>query len=124
MAEPEEARAVILVVDDEPVIRMCVADELEANGFEVIEAESADEALDAMEERHDVRAIFTDINMPGRKDGLELARAVQKRWPDVRLIITSGRLNPTKADLPSGGRFVPKPYQPEMVADLLRRLLP
>jgi two-component system, response regulator PdtaR len=119
----QPSRAVILVVDDEPVVRMCVAAELEASGFDVVEAESADDALGALETRQDVRAIFTDINMPGRCDGLELVRAVHERWPEVRLVVTSGRVRPNDDDLPDAGRFIPKPYAPETVANVLRDLI-
>lgn len=123
LPQSSSSRAVVLVVDDEPVVRMCVAGELQASGFEVVEAESADEALTALESRSDVRAMFTDINMPGEGDGLALAHAVHERWPAVRLVVTSGRVKPESDELPEDGCFIAKPYAPEAVAHVLRRMI-
>jgi two-component system, response regulator PdtaR len=91
--EPQIATAppVVLLVEDEPLIRMVFADSLADKGVEVVEASNAAAALEIMAERSDVDLIFTDINMPGETDGLDLARAVHRDWPDVRLMLTSGR---------------------------------
>jgi two-component system, response regulator PdtaR len=66
--------------------------------------------------RDNVRIMFTDIDMPGSMDGLKLARAVRDRWPPIKIVITSGQLIPTETDLPAGGRFVAKPYDPARIA--------
>ena len=78
-----------------------------------------------LESRDDVRLVFTDIQMPGACDGMDLARQVHQRWPHILLVITSGRKNPTTAEIPDDGRFVSKPYQAEellgQVNDLMRK---
>jgi CheY-like chemotaxis protein len=113
-------RPVILVVDDETLIRLGAVQIAEDAGFEVLEAANADEAIEILEHRRDVRAIFTDIHMPGSMDGLKLARAVRDRWPPIKIIVTSGREYPKAHDLPEGGRFLPKPYSPRQVQSALR----
>jgi len=102
---------VVLVVDDEPLVRMTAADELEEAGFQVLEAANADEALDVLEECADeVQVLFTDVNMPGSMDGMALAEQVHRRWPHVLLLISSGYARPHPDEIPDHGHFVPKPY--------------
>ncbi len=115
-------RPVVLVVEDEFLLRMDAADVIAAAGFEVIEAANADEAIEVLETRSDITVVFTDIQMPGSMDGLKLARAVRGRWPPIKIIATSGRLNVGELDLPEGGRFLPKPYSPAQVTGVLREL--
>jgi two-component system, response regulator PdtaR len=86
----------------------------------VIEAANADEAIDILENRSDIRIVFTDIRMPGSMDGLKLARAVRDRWPPIKIIVTSGHEYPSEDDLPEGGRFFPKPYDPPQIQAALR----
>src|SRR5215212_1536376 len=86
----ETAHTVVLLVEDEPLVRMCAADILEDEGFEVIEAATAPAALKILEKRDDVMAVFTDIDMPGGMNGLELAGIVDARWPHIALVVTSG----------------------------------
>jgi two-component system, response regulator PdtaR len=78
-------KAAILVVDDEAMLRFCAAEALEGEGFEVIEAANADEALKVLASRQDVRLLFTDIQMPGKLDGMDLARKVHEQWPKIKL---------------------------------------
>ena len=66
--------------------------------------------------------IFTDIQMPGSMDGLKLARAVRGRWPPIKIVATSGRVDVREEDLPTGSRFLSKPYSPTQIAGLLREL--
>ena len=113
----------ILIVEDEFLLRMDAADFLEEAGFKVYEASNADEAIALLESHDDIRAVFTDIHMPGSMDGLKLAHFVRGRWPPIRLIITSGRARPRDEDLPSGSGFVGKPYQLEKVAGGLRAMI-
>lgn len=117
--EKSHAQPAVLVVEDEPLLRFHAVDLLEESGFLVAEAANAEAALDMMESRGDVGVLFTDIQMPGRIDGMELARQVHERWPDVLLIITSGQKRPTCAEIPNDGRFVAKPYRGE---DLVRQV--
>ena len=114
---------VILVVEDEALIRMGAFQMLEEAGFTVVEADNAHDAVRILEQRDDVCAIFTDINMPGTMDGLRLARMVRDRWPPIHLIVTSGLVSPNDDDLPPGGRFIRKPYDPGHVVATLRELL-
>ena len=116
----ELRRPVVLVVEDEFLLRMDAADVIAAAGFEVIEAVNADEAIEILESRSDITVVFTDIQMPGSMDGLKLARAVRGRWPPIKIIATSGNVG--QVDLPEGGRFLPKPYSPAQVTGVLREL--
>ena len=111
MSMGEAAKPVILVVDDEKLVRLHAACLLEDHGFSVIEAESADAALKMLESRDDVRLLFTDIHMPGANDGMELARQVHVRWPKILLVITSCRTIPTRAEIPVGRHFMLKPHK-------------
>jgi CheY-like chemotaxis protein len=116
-------KTVILVVEDEVLIRMGAVQMLEEAGFEVVEASNADDAMSILELRSDIRAIFTDINMPGTLDGLRLARAVRGRWPPIHLILTSGLVSPREEDFPANGRFIRKPYDSAHVVATVRELL-
>ena len=107
----DPAQPLALVVDDDELLRLYAADLLEQHGFAVIKAENADEALEVLEKRNDVRLLFTDIQMPGALDGMDSARQVHARWPHVLLVITSGQTAPTRAEIPDDGRFVAKPYR-------------
>jgi two-component system, response regulator PdtaR len=108
---PSADHPTILVTEDDELLRLYTSELLEENGYTVVEADSAEEALKVMEARKDVRLLFTDIQMPPGCDGLELARQVHKRWPNVLLVITSGQVQPTKAEIADHGHFIPKPYQ-------------
>ena len=118
-----EEKAVILVVEDEAIIRMGAVQMMEAAGYTVVEALNAHDAMAVLENRTDVRAVFTDINMPGTWDGMRLARMVRDRWPPIHLIVTSGLISPDINDLPPRGRFIRKPYDPEHVIAAIRELL-
>jgi two-component system, response regulator PdtaR len=102
-------KPVILVVEDEALVRMLAVSVAEDNGFEALTA-SADEAIGILESRSDVRLMFTDVNMPGSMNGLRLAHAVRDRWPPVELLVTSALGSITAKDLPERGRFLAKPY--------------
>jgi CheY-like chemotaxis protein len=122
MGRVESKRPVVLIVEDELLLRMDAVDMVGAAGFEVIEAGTADEAIKILEARPDISVVFTDIQIPGSMDGLKLARAIRGRWPPIKIIATSGRLNVGEIDLPEGGRFVPKPYSPGEITGVLREL--
>lgn len=115
-------RPVVLVVEDEIFLRMNAVDMIEAAGFGVLEAGTADEAIQILETRNDVTVVFTDIQMPGSMDGLKLAKAVRGRWPPIKIIATSGQLNISEIELPHGGRFLPKPYSSAQIASALNEL--
>jgi CheY-like chemotaxis protein len=114
---------VVLVVEDDYFLRINAVLMIEEAGFDVLEAASADQAIEILEARPDVHVIFTDIQIPGSMDGLKLAHAVRGRWPPIKIIATSGRVNLRIDDLPEGGRFLPKPYRPEEIVGTLRELV-
>lgn len=122
MTQPKHI--LVLLVDDEPVLRMVACEGLVDAGFEVIEAGCAQDALDILKSRTDVGVLFTDVNMPGAFDGLALAELVHDLWPDIQLVVTSGQALPTA--VPDDGRFVAKPYRVgdmvDTVASVARRL--
>lgn len=113
----------ILVVDDEALLRLRAADLLEDAGYRVVEASDAASALKILEERPDVRLLFTDVQMPGECDGMRLAAKVHLRWPKVLLIVTSGRLNIANEDIPDNGRFIAKPYQDHVLVKQIASLI-
>jgi CheY-like chemotaxis protein len=115
-------RPVVLIVEDEFLQRMNAAEMIGDAGFNVVEAGNADEAIAILEERPDIRVVFTDIQMPGSMDGLKLAQFVRGRWPPIKIVATSGFVNVANGDLPEGSRFLPKPYRPEQIVAALREL--
>jgi CheY-like chemotaxis protein len=114
--QTSQAPVTVLVVEDDVLVRYCAVDALSEGGLRVLEAATAPGAMALLEREH-VDVLFTDVNMPGEFDGLELARRVRRRWPHVAVVITSGRGTPDQMD--EGVRFVPKPY----MADRLARLI-
>ena len=116
MAEQELERSTILVVDDETLIRMTTAEILLDAGFKVLEACSAHEAVTALEGRDDIALMLTDIEMPPGIDGLALASEVRVRWPDVAVVLCSGRVAPDDSEF----TFLPKPFRAaELVAKVI-----
>ena len=113
----------VLVVDDEAVLRFIASDALEDSGFRVLEAEDAAAALEVLAAHPDVKVLFTDVNMPGTFDGLDLAREAHARWPAIKLVITSGRPKPADREIPAAGRFVAKPYSPDLLVGEIRKAL-
>jgi DNA-binding NtrC family response regulator len=112
---------IVLVVEDEDLVRTMAVDMLEDAGFEVIEAATADAALAILETDPTIAVLFTDIDMPGSMSGLDLAGCVAERWPHVRLVVTSGRFRLTNQQVPDSGRFVPKPYLADQVLHAVER---
>jgi CheY-like chemotaxis protein len=114
---------VVLVVEDQVLVREDMIDVLEKHGFEALRAADAGGALAVLGDRPDVEAVFTDIQMPGARDGLDLARHVAARHPDIAILVTSGRSYMAPAGLPTGSRFIPKPYMPNAVVRMLREMI-
>jgi CheY-like chemotaxis protein len=112
-----------LIVDDEFLLRAHAVEFMEDAGFRVYEAGNADEAIALLELHDDIRAVFTDIQMPGSMDGLKLAHYIRGRWPPVKLILTSGHARPLAENMPAGCGFFGKPYKLEMVESMLRSML-
>lgn len=119
-----DRRAVVLIVEDDVLLRMDAMQMIQEAGFDVLEAAHADEAIAILERRSDVAAVFTDIEMPqGSIDGLKLAHAVKGRWPPIKILATSGFLKVKQDDLPEGGKFIAKPYNFKNVAETIRGLI-
>jgi two-component system, response regulator PdtaR len=115
-------KPVILIVEDEAVIRVSAAGMLADAGFRTIEAANGDEALKLLDADSDVQLLFTDVRMPGTMDGLSLARRVRDRWPHIGIMVTSSRSMAGYDGLPSGSRFEQKPYSPSTVIRHAREL--
>ena len=105
--------ALIVVVDDDIFERMGASGMFVEAGYRVLEAGDADEALRFFETNADIRLLFTDVSMPGSMSGSDLAHRVAERWPEVGIIVTSGRPRPHK--LPLSMLFHDKPYEPSAV---------
>jgi CheY-like chemotaxis protein len=113
----------VLLVEDEGLTRVVVADVLQERGIRIYEAENADEAISLLEKHPDIGLIFTDINLPGSMDGIRLVHAVRNRWPPVKIVVASGNVIPAEGDLPSESIFIPKPYIPEFVAARILKMM-
>jgi CheY-like chemotaxis protein len=113
-------KAVVLIVEDEALIRISAVHMVEDAGYTALEARSADEAIRILECRSDITAVFTDIKMSGSMDGLALAHAIPERWSAIHLIVTSGMSAEDK--LPANGRYIHKPYSARHVTTALSEL--
>jgi CheY-like chemotaxis protein len=106
----QQSSGVILLVEDEPLVRLVAADLLADSHFQVIEAADAEEALTVLKAGVAVDVLVSDVEMPPGIDGFELAWEVHRRWPSVAILIASGRQWPAAGDLPPGAGFLAKPY--------------
>jgi CheY-like chemotaxis protein len=100
---------IVLIVEDDMILRMRSVDIVEDAGYTPVEAMDADEALGILQSRSDIALLFTDIQMPGSMDGLQLAHAVYERWPQLKIILVSGQLKLSSAEIPRDSRFFGKP---------------
>lgn len=105
----------ILIVEDEFLIGEYLSKVLIDLGYEVISTENADDAIEVLQSRNDIRLVITDINMPGSMNGLKLAAAVRDRWPPIKIIVATGNGRPNDDDMPAHSRFLSKPYTPSGV---------
>jgi two-component system, response regulator PdtaR len=115
--------ATILVVENEALVRLELADQLAELSFVVLTARDADEAIALLDTHPEIELLFTDIKMPGSMDGLRLAHHVRDRWPPVKIIVTSGLVRTELSELPGGSLFLAKPYAPETLAGALAHLM-
>ncbi|WP_325352830.1 response regulator [Acidisoma sp.] len=126
-AEPvaRDTPQTVLVVEDEILVRMVIADYLRDCGYRVIEAGDAEEALKVLQSSEDVHVVFSDVQMPGEMDGFGLARWIRQNQPQVKVLLTSGNAKAaaTAHDLCEEGPLEAKPYQPQTVLDRIKRLL-
>jgi CheY-like chemotaxis protein len=107
--------AVVLVVEDEMLLRIRAVDMVEDAGYTSVEAVDADAAFAILESRSDIALLLTDIQMPGSMDGLGLAHSVHNRWPPIKIILVSGQLKPANIDIPAGSRFFGKPLEAKVM---------
>jgi len=116
-------RPTVLVVEDEVLLRLLIAEELRSQGLHVLEASNADEALTILGSSLPVQLLFTDIRMPGRMDGVALARLVRAHYPQLKLIMTSSN-QPEGFVWETADAFIAKPYDLHTVVEQVQRLLP
>ena len=110
---------VVLVVEDEMLLRMRAVDMVEDAGYVPVEAVDADVALAILQSRSDIALLFSDIQMPGSMSGLQLAVAVHERWPKIKIILASGQLKLSQSEIPENSRFFGKPLDAvEMIAEI------
>ena len=120
---PDAQLPTVLVVEDNPLVLITTVDLVESAGYRALEASNADEAIAILESHPEIHLLFTDIEMPGRMDGIKLAHYARKRWPPLKIIVVSGQSTPDLASLPKDGVFLPKPFYPAQVAAALARML-
>jgi CheY-like chemotaxis protein len=113
----------ILLVEDDVLERMSLADQLRSAGYEVLEAWNADEALDLLNRNiHAVQVVLSDIRLPGRMDGVELAHAIREQNPEIKIVLASGQSFSTNHWFDTDG-FFPKPYNAVRLIEHIKRLL-
>ena len=118
------SRPVVLVVEDEFLVRVLEVDALRDAGLRVVEAQDADEAFDILRRRPEIVAVLTDVDMPGSLNGFEFARLIKQGWPELPVLVISGKVEPGPGDLPPGVAFVQKPIRPAALVEHIRALLP
>lgn len=119
---PDKPQQSILVVEDEPIVRLVAVDMFEEAGFKVLEAATGESALDLIN-TCDLAALFTDVELANSIDGFHLARVVHDTRPDTPIIVVSGHRSPTDGELPEGARFIGKPYDPGAVTATLTEMI-
>jgi CheY-like chemotaxis protein len=115
--------AVVLVVEDEMLLRMRAVDMVEDAGYTSVEAVDADAAFAILESRSDIALLFTDIQMPGSMDGLGLAHSVHDRWPPIKIILVSGQLKLANLDIPAGSRVFGKPLEAKVMIAQMQSMI-
>jgi len=116
----DELKPVILIVEDEALIRMGAVGIIEDLGYAFFEASNADEAISILEQHPEVTIVFTDIQMAGSMDGLELSAYVRNRWPPVNFIIVSGNHFAVESETPERSKFIRKPYRDTDIDEAIR----
>ena len=116
------SKAVVLVVDDEALVRMSAVGLLADAGYEVLEAKDAESALAVLESRADIGLVFTDVEMPGTMDGIGLANVIRARWPAVLMVVASGKAEINESRLPRGAQFFRKPYADNVIVAAMGKM--
>jgi two-component system, response regulator PdtaR len=121
---PAPDSPVVLVAEDEVLVRMMTVDVLEEAGCAVLEAANAEAALCVLHERSDVQVLVTDVEMPpGPLIGIDLARLTCERFPHMGVVIVSGKVRPSPDELPPGARFIPKPYSATKLTGVVQEVM-
>ena len=110
----------VMIVEDDFLVRTVAVAHLEESGFSLVEAQTADEAMVILRNDRSIAAVFSDVQMPGSMDGIALAQWLARTCPNVKVLLTSGRMDPDKS---VGWRFIAKPYSLEEMERELRNLL-
>lgn len=114
-----DALAAVMVVEDDFWIRIAISDELRSAGYKVVECGTADEAIDFLRSGDEVGAVFTDVQMPGALDGVDLAKLVEREFADIAVLVTSAAHLREALSAP----FLPKPYEYARVIEWVRSSL-
>lgn len=117
-------KPVVLVVEDDALLRMDAVETVKEAGFAVIEVADADAAIVQLRAREDIAVVFTDIELPGSMDGLMLAAAIRDHWPPVKVIATSGNFSLDDDRLPTGEPLLVKPYSSHVLKTAISELMP
>lgn len=112
-------RGLVLIVEDEPLIRMLAIEMVEEAGFSTLDAGDVSEALIVLADREEICCVFSDINMPGDMNGIDLAAIVKSDWPEIHIILASGQLHNLTGKLGVSDRFLMKPYSFAEVSEAL-----
>ena len=118
-----DRRATLLIVEDEPLLRVLIMDILVDHGYRILEAGNANEAIELLNAGADVQVLLTDVRMPGALDGIELARRVAHIRPEIKILIMSAWIFPRAGAVPQGARFIAKPYLPTALISEIEELL-
>lgn len=113
----------VLVVEDEELVRLDSCEKLEEAGFHVLEAADATEGMALLEAHPEVRVLVTDVRMPGWMSGIDLARLVGKKWPEISILVTSAYYTAEDGQLPENMTLLPKPFSPEMLIRQVKLLM-
>ena len=113
----------LLLVEDERQLRTVEAEVLHEAGFWVLEAQDADEAFELLKRREDIRVVLTDVAMPGSLNGFEFARLVALGWPEVGVLVISGKVPPKEGDLHPNAVFVPKPVNSQTLVEKVHSMM-
>lgn len=113
----------VLVIEDEPILRLDAISMVEKAGFEAVEALSSADAIDILQERLDIRLVYMDLDMPRGRKGIEIAAAIRKRWPPIEIILTAAYFTRESVKLPERAEFFPKPVDRAEIVNAMRRLI-
>ncbi|MBI0477018.1 response regulator [Sphingomonas sp. MA1305] len=112
----------VLIIEDEPILRMEAIDMVERAGFEAIEAKDVDEAIQILETRTDIRVVYMDLDMPRGVKGIEIAACIRDRWPPIEIILTAASFSKADLDLPVRAEFFSKPVRHREIVAVMRRM--